>query len=115
LTQSTAGNNVVTSQSFCYDALNRLTNYALSSTCTASGGKTVGYDALGDITSKSDVGTYTYPTAGNPLPHAVSSITGTVNGVTNPTYTGACPPARRARPEERHPPSPKASADKTAT
>ena len=46
-------------ENFCYDSLNRLTNYAVGSSCTsASSGytaKTVGYDALGDITSKSDV------------------------------------------------------------
>ena len=74
---------------FCYDPLNRLTNYALGATCTSSGTKTVGYDALGDISSKSDVGVYAYPTSGSGSvrPHAVSSITGTVNGVVNPTFT----------------------------
>jgi YD repeat-containing protein len=35
---------------------------------------------------KSDVGTYAYPAAGLPKSHAVSSIAGTVNGVTNPTF-----------------------------
>ncbi len=76
-------------ENFCYDNLNRLTNYALGSTCTSSGTTTVAYDALGDITSKSDVGTYTYPASGptSSLVHAVSSITGTVNGVVNPTFT----------------------------
>ena len=78
---------------FCYDALNRLTNYAVGTSCTAAGSgdtaKTVGYDALGDITSKSDVGTYSYPASGSSSvqPHAVSGITGTVNGVVNPTFT----------------------------
>ena len=82
-------------EKYCYDALNRLTNSATASSapaaCTSTGtgitSKTVGYDALGDITAKSDVGTYSYPTAGSARPHAVSSITGTVNGVTNPSYT----------------------------
>jgi RHS repeat-associated protein len=80
-------------ENFCYDSLNRLTNYAVGSSCTsASSGyiaKTVGYDALGDITSKSDVGTYSYPASGasSVRPHAVSGITGTVNGVVNPTFT----------------------------
>jgi RHS repeat-associated protein len=74
-------------------ALNRLTNYAVGTSCTAAGSgdtaKTVGYDALGDITSKSDVGTYSYPASGSSSvqPHAVSGITGTVNGVVNPTFT----------------------------
>jgi RHS repeat-associated protein len=81
---------------FCYDNLNRLTNSATGAsgvtTCTSSGSgittKTIGYDQLGDIASKSDVGTYSYPASGSGsvLPHAVSSITGTVNGVTNPSY-----------------------------
>ncbi len=83
------------SEKYCYDVLNRLTNSATGtsgatvSSCTASGtniiDKTIGYDALGDITSKSDVGTYAYGSGAGP--HAVTSITGTVNGVTNPTYT----------------------------
>jgi RHS repeat-associated protein len=82
---------------FCYDNLNRLTNSATGAsgvtTCTSSGSgittKTIGYDQLGNISSKSDVGTYSYPASGSGSvqPHAVSSIAGTVNGVTNPSYT----------------------------
>ncbi|HEY0469351.1 MAG TPA: hypothetical protein VGC79_34415 [Polyangiaceae bacterium] len=83
---------------FCYDSLNRLTNSATASTtptlCTSTGGgitsKTVAYDQVGNITSKSDVGTYSYPSPAGGTgtrPHAVSSIAGTVNGVTNPSYT----------------------------
>jgi RHS repeat-associated protein len=76
-------------EEFCYDNLNRLVNYAIASTCTSSGDKTVAYDSLGDISSKSDVGTYTYPASGSGSvrPHAVSSIAGTVNGVVDPTFT----------------------------
>ena len=80
-------------ENFCYDNLNRLTHYAIGTSCTSAGSgytaKTVAYDALGDITSKSDVGTYSYPASGasSVQPHAVSSITGTVNGVVNPTFT----------------------------
>ncbi|HEY8949303.1 MAG TPA: FG-GAP-like repeat-containing protein [Rhizomicrobium sp.] len=75
-------------ESFCYDSLNRLTNYALGASCTASGTKTIAYDDLGNVTSKSGVGTYSYPTPGasSVRPHAVTGITGTVNGVVNPTY-----------------------------
>jgi len=76
---------------YCYDALNRLTNYAIggsgTTTCTTAPFKTAAYDALGNITSKSDVGTYSYPPTGSAHPHAVTSIAGTVNGVTNPSYT----------------------------
>ena len=81
----------------CYDPLNRLTGYSVgnaSTSCTSSGtgalAKTVAYDALGNITNKSDVGAYAYPASGGGAgsrPHAISSITGTVNGVVNPAYT----------------------------
>ncbi|MEI9988951.1 MAG: RHS repeat-associated core domain-containing protein [Rhizomicrobium sp.] len=79
-------------EKFCYDALNRLQYSATGSSgpasCTSGAiTKSVGYDALGNITAKSDVGTYSYPGAGTAHPHAVSSIAGTVNGVTNPGYT----------------------------
>lgn len=64
-------------EDFTYDSLNRLTQYAIAGGST----KTVGYDPLGNITSKSDVGTYAYPTAGSARPHAIGSITGTVNTI----------------------------------
>ena len=72
---------------FCYDSLNRLTNYAIGASCTATGTTTVAYSSVGNITSKSDTGTYSYPSSGSALPHAVSSITGTVDGLTNPLYS----------------------------
>lgn len=67
---------------FCYDSLNRLTNYNIGGACT--GGKTASYDALGNIITKSDTGTYAYGAAG---PHQVSAIAGTVDGLTNPKYS----------------------------
>ena len=78
---------------FCYDPLNRLTKAALAlaadpgTSCTTPGGtvKSVAYDAIGNIVSKTGVGTYSY-NAGT-RPHAINSITGTVNGVTNPHFT----------------------------
>jgi RHS repeat-associated protein len=84
-------NNVF--ERFCYDSLNRLTLAALShpgdpgTSCTAPGGtvKTVVYDAIGNILSKTGVGAYSY-NAGT-RPHAIDSIAGTVNGVTNPHFT----------------------------
>src|ERR1700744_3275030 len=76
-------------ESFCYDTLNRLTSYALttSTTCpvTASGAVTLSYSTNGNIASKSDVGAYSYG-AGAAGSHAVSSINGTVEGVTNPNF-----------------------------
>jgi YD repeat-containing protein len=62
-------------ETFQYDILNRLTQYAITGGAT----KTLTYDDLGNITQKSDVGDYTYPAAGNARPHAVASITGALN------------------------------------
>ena len=84
-----ADNDESYTEYFCYDSLNRLTNYAVGTSCTSAGSgdtaKTVGYDALGDIASKSDVGTYSYPTSGSSSvqPHAVSGITDTVTAAAN--------------------------------
>ena len=52
-------------------------------------GKSYAYDAMGNFTSKSDVGAYGYNPAGPEAvqPHAVMSITGTINGMTNPTFS----------------------------
>jgi hypothetical protein len=41
----------------------------------------------GNITTQAGVGTYSYPAPGQPRPHAVSSITGTFNGITNPAFS----------------------------
>ncbi len=89
-------NTYAASEQFCYDALNRLTNYSVNgATCRAGFGvlKSVTYDDIGNITNKSDLadpnggtGTYSYPNPQNPLPHAVKSISGTVNGTVNPGY-----------------------------
>lgn len=75
-----------------YDNLNRLqtevlTGGALSGTQTI----TWTYDpsGIGNVQSRSDVGTYVYnPSGANSVrPHAVSSVTGTVDGLVNPSYT----------------------------
>ena len=75
-------------ESFNYDADNRLTCAALSATCS---GSTFVYDGgsagPGNITTQTGVGTYSYPAAGQPRPHAVTSITGTFNGITNPAFS----------------------------
>ncbi len=94
---STAGLtwNVDERMNFGYDALNRLTSTAPDS---EAGGYsyTYGYAANGNITSRSDVGSYTYPTAGQARPHAATAagantysydangnmLTRTENGVT---------------------------------
>ena len=52
--------------------------------------KNFAYDTIGNIVTKSDVGSYVYPAAGQPFPHAVSSISGSV---INTTFSAACPRA----------------------
>ena len=47
--------------------------------------KSYGYSSIGNLTTKSDVGALVYPATGVRR-HAVQSVTGTVNGLVNPTY-----------------------------
>jgi RHS repeat-associated protein len=84
-----------TFEDYCYDGLNRLTEYAAGNAvtaCTSSANhKLIQYDSagIGNITAKTGVGTYIYPGSGGGTgsrPHAIASITGTVNGVVNPNY-----------------------------
>ncbi len=65
--------NRALTENFGYDALNRL----VSSNVNSANLKTIAYDALGNITSKSDTGTYTYGGVGQPV-HGVTAITGAV-------------------------------------
>jgi RHS repeat-associated protein len=58
-----------TTETFGYDALNRLTSVS------GPAPKTYAYDSIGNLTSKSDVGTYSY----GAKPHAVTATTGAVN------------------------------------
>jgi RHS repeat-associated protein len=80
-----------TFERFCYDPLNRLTDYASGNavtTCTSSQNqRNIAYDSIGNITNKTSVGAYAYPASGQARPHAVTAITGTVNGVVNPSFT----------------------------
>jgi RHS repeat-associated protein len=81
---------------FSYDLHNRL----VKSTVTDASGShdvTQTYDSVGDILTKSDVGSYAYGSGAGP--HAVTSIAGTVTGgytydakgnMTCRSYTGAC-------------------------
>lgn len=73
-----------------YDNLNRLKEERVSGgALTAPVSTAWNYDASGNIVSRSDIGTYQYPAAGaaSKRPHTVSAITGTVNGVTNPSFS----------------------------
>lgn len=74
--QSRVDNLQSITEGFTYDNLNRLTGVALNSVST----QTITYDTLGNITSKSDVGSYTYG-AGLAGPHAVTAA-----GSTTYTY-----------------------------
>jgi RHS repeat-associated protein len=77
-------------ETFSYDALNRLVQTKFSGTVA----KSYAYDATGNFTSKSDVGSgaansyhYDETACGNLAgPHALTRIDGTVNGVTNPSF-----------------------------
>jgi hypothetical protein len=80
---SRADANTGLSETFGYDSLNRLTS-ATVALSPAPLVKTFTYNAIGNITSKSDVGTYSYPAAGQPRPHAVTAISG---GSINTTFT----------------------------
>ncbi|MBX7138113.1 MAG: FG-GAP-like repeat-containing protein [Oligoflexia bacterium] len=61
-----------------YDALSRINSYGTCNSSLCFPGNTVEYGATGNILFKSDVGSYDYP-FGAAHPHAVSSISGTVN------------------------------------
>ena len=71
---STAGLtwNVDERMNYGYDALNRLTSTAPDS---GAGGysHTYAYAANGNITARTDMGSYTYPTAGQARPHAATA------------------------------------------
>jgi hypothetical protein len=41
--------------------------------------KSFTYDPIGNLPSKTDVGTYIYPLPGSIFPHAVSAVNGTIN------------------------------------
>jgi RHS repeat-associated protein len=79
--------NLGLTENFFYDADQRLTCATLTSSCSTP---TFVYDGAaagpGNITTQAEVGTYTYPAAGQPRPHAVTSLTGTFNGITNPSF-----------------------------
>jgi hypothetical protein len=79
--------NTSLSESFEYDPLNRLTKstVALNPTPLVA---TFSYNAIGNLTFKSDVGAYSYPPPGDPRPHGVTSISG---GVISTSFSVACP------------------------
>ncbi|HEX5324012.1 MAG TPA: RHS repeat-associated core domain-containing protein [Capsulimonadaceae bacterium] len=77
-----------TTENSCYDNLNRLQYSNVGGACSATGRMRMYYDALGNITRKSDVCSTNNCMAygGSAGPHAVTSITGTYLSVTNPVF-----------------------------
>ncbi len=63
-------------ETLTYDTLNRITSATVSAGVAPV--KTFSYNAIGNLLTKSDVGTYSYPVAGSALPHAVTSVSGTI-------------------------------------
>jgi RHS repeat-associated protein len=59
------------SWTYTYDDLHRLTS-AVDAT-TPGNGQSMTYDLIGNVTSNTMLGTYSYPAAGQPRPHAVLS------------------------------------------
>lgn len=77
-------------ESFGYDSLNRLTSTSAQAGSGPLTQTTVTYNAIGNILTKSDVGTYTYASAkanGQIRPHAVSKITMNDGTTTYANYT----------------------------
>jgi RHS repeat-associated protein len=70
------------SESVTYDALNRMISATIASNIAPV--KNFAYDATGNLVTKSDVGTYTYPGSGSSHPHAVMSVGG---GTISTTFT----------------------------
>lgn len=69
---------------FTYDELDRVRTARIGTTVAD-----FSYDAAGNLTAKTGVGVYTYPSPGanSVRPHAVSGIAGSVMGLTNPNFS----------------------------
>lgn len=88
------GGSGAVNESFGYDALNRLTSYVVAAPSIPGLQRsvTLTYNAIGNLLSKSDVGTYSYPPSGNsggvtlPRPHAVSRVSGPTFGTVDYGY-----------------------------
>jgi RHS repeat-associated protein len=67
---------------YTYDTLSEL--LTATNTSHAEYNQTFSYNAIGNMTYNSALGTYSYPAAGSPHPHAVATIT---NGASVDTYS----------------------------
>jgi RHS repeat-associated protein len=70
-----------------YDTLNRVSD-ATATSGAVNTASHYSYNEIGNITNKPDVGGYIYNASGlnSVRPHAVAQITGTVNGIVNPSF-----------------------------
>lgn len=73
------------SEAFLYDTLNRLTKNTVSTVSAGVVTQSYAYDSIGNITSRSDMGSYEYG-AVNTRPHAVAKITMADGGTRQYTY-----------------------------
>ena len=76
--------NTSLAESFEYDTLNRLTKSIVNLTPTPLV-TTYSYNAIGNLTYKSDVGAYNYPAPGQARPHGVVSVSGGPSTPASPT------------------------------
>jgi len=77
---------VRTVESFGYDNLDRMTSASINAAGSGSQLTIVDYNAIGNIKKKTGVGDYIYPQAGARGPHALKEVSGSVNGVVNPSF-----------------------------
>ncbi|MYM90379.1 hypothetical protein GTP91_24805 [Rugamonas sp. FT82W] len=75
------------SETFLYDALNRLTSNTVNSAGAGLVTQTYAYDNIGNITSRSDMGAYTYGPV-NARPHAVDHIVMADGSIRQYSYDG---------------------------
>ncbi|HEX3673063.1 MAG TPA: hypothetical protein VHU87_02215, partial [Rhizomicrobium sp.] len=68
---------------------NRLNNYAMGASCSATGHIATIFSPAGNVQRRTDIcntsGCMTYGSGAGP--HALTGITGTVNGIVNPAFT----------------------------
>jgi RHS repeat-associated protein len=77
---------VNTVDAFDYDALDRLKTATIKNSAGQTTSTFMTYNAIGNIVARTGLGSYSYPTAGTNRPHAVTRISGTIDGVTAPSY-----------------------------
>ncbi|MDH0865432.1 RHS repeat-associated core domain-containing protein [Mitsuaria sp. GD03876] len=86
-TQSATNGGASLTEVFSYDGLNRLASSQLAGQPV----KSYGYDAIGNLVSRTGVGQYSYPASGadSVRPHALSAIqtASPVAGVSNPAFS----------------------------